>query len=139
MSLSPTEFGLAAMLKVMPDTAASNACREQAAKLGHEFLDLEGLDVPAEILALIPKAIAWKNRVLPVAVHQGIVTVAVDTPPVARRIDELKLTLQCQIAIAMAPKDVILAAICRHYHRPTPSSIVSPVAVAMLKEDGPQP
>jgi hypothetical protein len=51
--------------------------------------------------------------------------------------DELKLAFQCPIAIAMAPKDDILAAICRHYHRATSSPIVSPVAVSMLQKDQP--
>jgi type II secretory ATPase GspE/PulE/Tfp pilus assembly ATPase PilB-like protein len=137
VAFSPTEYGVAAMLEIMPDRATSNACRDQAAKLGYEFLDLENLEIPAAILALIPKAIAWKKRVLPVAVHDGIVTVAVDTPPGPRRMDELKLTLQCPIAIALAPKDDILAGISRHYHRTTSSAIVSPVAVSMLRKDRP--
>ena len=137
VAFSPTDYGLAATLEIMPDKAASHACRDQAAKLGYEFLDLEKLEIPAAILALIPKAIAWKNRLLPVAVHKGIVTVAVDTPPGPRKMDELKLALQCPIAIALAPKDDILAGICRHYHRATSSPIVSPVAVSLLQKDQP--
>ncbi len=137
VAFSPTEFGLAATLEILPNMAGSNACRAQAAELGYEFINLEQIEIPAAILALIPKAIAWQKRVLPVAVHGGVVTVAVDTPPEPRRMDELKLAFRCPISIAMAPKDDILAGIYRHYYRPTSLPPVSSVALSMLQNDRP--
>jgi len=133
IAFATTGYGMAALLQIIPDTATCNACRDHAARLGYDFLDLEKVEIPPAVLALVPKAIAWKNRILPVAAHGGIVTVAVDTPPQPRRIDELKLILQCPITIALAPKDDILAAICRHYPRATPSLTASPVASSILQ------
>jgi hypothetical protein len=130
--LLPAEHGLAALLEIMPDAAAANACRDQAAKSGYEFIDLSKMEVPPALLALIPKAVAWKKRVLPVAVRGTNLLSAVDVPPSPRKIDELKLALRSPISIALAPKDDILAAIYRHYYHAAAAHTASPEAAALL-------
>jgi type II secretory ATPase GspE/PulE/Tfp pilus assembly ATPase PilB-like protein len=127
---------LAALLEVVPDAAAANACREQAAKAGYEIVDLEKIEISPPLLALIPKAIAWKKRALPVAVRGTNLLVAVDTPPAPRGIDELKLAMRSPIEFALAPKDDILAAIYRHYYRADPSRTVSSTASSLLRATG---
>jgi type II secretory ATPase GspE/PulE/Tfp pilus assembly ATPase PilB-like protein len=132
VAFQPTEHGLAALVHVAPDAAARHACQEQAAALGCQFVELEKIDVPAAILAHLPKALAWKKRALPVAVHGGVVTVVVDSPPGPQKVDELKLALQSPVSIALAPRDDLLAAICRHYLPAGAATKPSPAAKSLL-------
>jgi type II secretory ATPase GspE/PulE/Tfp pilus assembly ATPase PilB-like protein len=132
VSFHATPCGLAALIKILPDVAAVEACRTQAAKLGWDFVRLEEVNIPAPLLAPLPKAVAWKKTVLPLALHEVALTVALSRPPTPRQLDELRLIFNRQIAVALAPEDDILAAIYRHYHPMPAGAAVSPTALALL-------
>ena len=132
VTFQPTTYGLAVLLEISPDAAMIEACKDRAAEHGYEFVSLEEVEVPAAILDLVPKAIAWKKVVLPLAVRAGALEVVVANPPGPRRLDELKLAFNCPISIAMAPEDEILAALHRHYHPKAVPPAVSSVAISML-------
>lgn len=51
VSFHATPCGLAALIKILPDVAAVEACRTQAAKLGWDFVRLEEVNIPAPLLA----------------------------------------------------------------------------------------
>ena len=75
----------------------------QAAKHHYTCIDLAGVDVPASILALLPKAEARRKLVLPLGLHGTPLTVALSEPPDARRLDELRLLFDRPISIALDP------------------------------------
>lgn len=135
VSFHATPCGLAALIKILPDLAAVEACRAEAERLGWEFVRLEEVNIPAPLLAPLPKAAAWKKTVLPLALHEAALTVALSHPPTPRRLDELRLIFNRQIVVALAPEDDILAAIYRHYHAVPTGSAVSPAALALLGVD----
>jgi hypothetical protein len=132
----PVENDLAAVLEIAADREAAETCREKAAKFGCEIVDLEEIQVPPSVLALIPKAMAWKKIVLPLSAQGGTLTVVVGEPPSRRKMDELRLAFNAPITIAMAPADSIRAAIYRHYHPADDAAPgVSPAATELLQDD----
>jgi len=127
-----TTHGLAATIDILPDVAAVDACKAQGANAGCEFVNLEETVVPAALFKPIPKTLAWKKSILPLALHEGTLTVVLSAPPAPRRLEELRLIFKRAIAVALAPQDDILAAIYRHYHPATAEPPVTPIARALL-------
>jgi type II secretory ATPase GspE/PulE/Tfp pilus assembly ATPase PilB-like protein len=132
VALLTTDQGMAARLEVMPDAAAIETCKAQAAELGYPLVQLGDVKIPPSLLKLLPKAVAWKKKVLPLGVQDGKLRVVLGTPPTKRRQDELRLIFNHLITVAMSPDDEILAAIYRHYHPATAQTAASPLALSML-------
>jgi len=128
------EQGPAARIEIVPEEGAIGACKAQAARMGHPFVQLEDIEVPAALVRRIPEAVAWKKKVLPLSLDEGTLSVALGVPPTARRLDELRLVFNRPISVVMAPEPEILAAIYRHYHPPGAEGPVSPEAAALLME-----
>lgn len=131
VAFSASAHGLSAVVSLLPDAAAAERCRVQAAALGYPVRHLDQVQAPPALLHLLPKAIAWRKLVLPIAAQGGTLTVALADPPSPRRINELRLILNSPITVALAAEDDLRAAIYRHYN-PEPSPAPSPTAVAML-------
>jgi hypothetical protein len=130
--LQPTEQGLSAVIDILPDTSAAEICRAQAVQAGYAVAQLEDLKIPQALLRLVPKAVARKKTVLPLEARGGRLTVVVAAPPTACTLEDLRLTFNNPLCVAMAPEDEIHAAIYRHYH-PAPSEPVpSPTALTLL-------
>jgi type II secretory ATPase GspE/PulE/Tfp pilus assembly ATPase PilB-like protein len=132
LALASTPAGLAARLDLLPDRVAIARCRAEAAQHGHEFVELEEVEVPEALIRRIPKAVAWQKRVLPLALEDGTLRVAVSEPPSSRKLDELRLVFNRPVSVVMAPEADIVAAIGRHYRGPEPG--VSAEAVSLLSK-----
>ena len=132
VALLTTDQGLAARLEILPDLSAIETCKRQAAELGYPLVQLGDVKISASLLKLLPKAVAWKKKVLPLRVQDGKLRVVFGTPPTKRREDELRLIFNHLITVAMAPEDEILAAIYRHYHPAIAETAASPLAMSLL-------
>ncbi len=132
VALLATDQGLAARLEIVPNVSAIETCKAQAAELGYPFVQLGDVKIAAGLLKRLPKAVAWKKKVLPLGIQEGKLRVVLGTPPTKRREDELRLIFNHLITVAMSPEDEILAAIYRHYHPVTAETAASPRAVSML-------
>ncbi len=132
VTLQATEQGLAAVIDILPDASAAETCRAQAVKAGYAVAEFEDLKIPEALLRLVPKAVARKKAVLPLAARDGTLTVVVAAPPTACRLEDLRLTFNNPLAVAMAPEDEIQAAIYRHYHPASSGPAPSPTALALL-------
>jgi type II secretory ATPase GspE/PulE/Tfp pilus assembly ATPase PilB-like protein len=137
LALLTTDQGLAARLEIMPDVAALQTCKAQAAELGYPLVQLGDVKIPAALLKLLPKAVAWKKKVLPLRVQDGKLRVVFGAPPTKRREDELRLIFNHLITVALSPEDEILAAIYRHYHPATAETSASPLALSLLGSSEP--
>jgi type II secretory ATPase GspE/PulE/Tfp pilus assembly ATPase PilB-like protein len=137
-TFSASAHGLAAVVEILPDAAALERARTQAAELGFALRRLDRVEASGGLLHLLPKAIAWRKMVLPISVQGGFITVALSDPPSARRLNELRLVLNNPITVVLAAEDDLRAAIYRHYH-PEPSPAPSPTAAAMLLRGPAQP
>ena len=101
VALLTTDQGLAARLEILPDLSAIETCKRQAAELGYPLVQLGDVKISASLLKLLPKAVAWKKKVLPLRVQDGKLRVVFGTPPTKRREDELRLIFNHLITVAM--------------------------------------
>jgi hypothetical protein len=82
-------------------------------------------NIPAQAVAAVPAELAREENVMPVALADGVLTIAVDRPGDFELIDRLRFVLaRCQIRridAVPAASNAIRAAIARYYDR-DPSS-----------------
>jgi type IV pilus assembly protein PilB len=90
-----------------------HVARALAEQYGMRFVDLEALEVPASILELIPREQAIENKVIPVAVRDGVLTVAMANPLDLGLVDTLRFSTGRQIETAIASLRQITAALER--------------------------
>lgn len=93
-----------------------DVARLLAEEFGLPVVDLNASGaVPAEVLALVPRAAAVRYHVLPLAREGDILRVAVADPLSTEGIDELTRTLSLTVDVAVAPAAQIARAIERCY------------------------
>jgi hypothetical protein len=116
VSFHATEHGLAARIELPPDKLAIARCRALAARYGHEFKELEEVQVPRDLIGSVSKRVAWDKIVLPLSLDGDTLKVVLGDLPTKRTLDELRLAFNRTVNVAMAPEHEVLAAIYRHYH-----------------------
>jgi uncharacterized protein (TIGR02996 family) len=78
-------------------------------------IDLTGHQTPPHVVEFVPESVARENVVLPLAVDEGRLTLAMRDAGDRGRIDLLELIHNRPIEAVTAPADQIAAAIERHY------------------------
>lgn len=94
---------------------SADVTRAKAAHFGAEMVELGELRLPDEVIAAVPRHIAKKYNVVPVAVHEGTVTVAISDPSDLDTIDSLTHLLNKQLELRVATPEDIETAIGRYY------------------------
>lgn len=79
------------------------------------MLDLETLTIPPEVLSLVPRTTAAELVVLPLAVENGSVTLALPMDHDPQILPDLAFMLGRQLKVQTYPSDVLARAIRRHY------------------------
>ena len=86
-----------------------------AAQMGMEVVDLNELDIPAEIIIKIPAMMAKTYSVIPIKFDNGVLTVAMASPHDVNVRDDLRHTLHCEIQGAVASEESVAAALEKYY------------------------
>ncbi len=94
-----------------------------------DYVSLSEVVIPPAVVELVPESVARENAVLPLTDSDGTLTVIISNPNDIETIDKLRFILNCQIDIALAPRESILEAINRHY-----GQTVGESADSMLQE-----
>jgi len=82
------------------------------------LLELQADAVPDELLRTVPIAFSRQHGLLPLGrSDDGTIVVAVADPLDTSALDELRLLLSAELELAVAPKDVVVAAINNAYDR----------------------
>lgn len=115
-----TRLGYATGEDVMRAMAEEHHC---------DFVELSDVVIPPSVVELVPESVARENAVLPLSESDGKLTVIISNPNDIETIDKLRFILNCQIDIALAPRESILEAINRHY-----GQTVGESADSMLQE-----
>jgi type IV pilus assembly protein PilB len=91
--------------------------RKVAEEHGLDFVNLNEVVIPPSVVDLVPESVARENLVLPLAENKdsGILKVIVSDPLDYDTREKLRFTLNRNIEIAMAPRDMILESINKHY------------------------
>ena len=100
--------------KIIQQTDVTQA---KAAQFGAEVIQLSGLRIPDDVIAIIPRHIAKKYRVVPVFKSDGKVAVAIADPSDLNTIDTLTHLLNAEIELCVASEPDIEAALNKYYGR----------------------
>jgi len=98
---------------VTPELAA----KAMAKAGGLEYVKLDGLEIPHDVVTLVPESIAREHAVLALAEDDGVLKVVMSDPDDLETLDKLQFVLNRKIKVALAPKDAILAAVNKFYAR----------------------
>ncbi|MBR1999474.1 MAG: Flp pilus assembly complex ATPase component TadA [Lentisphaeria bacterium] len=86
-----------------------------AQQYGLETLDLSTFVIPQEILDSVPKEIPHQYKVVPVMIHDGVLTFAMSDPTDMETLDSLRLVLKRDVDAVISPMEQIQAIIDRYY------------------------
>lgn len=87
----------------------------QASQFGYEFVDLASMEIPQSVIALIPESVARENVVIPIAMVDERLRVAMSNALDLDVIDKLRFMTNRDVDPVVAPKEAIQTAINRHY------------------------
>jgi type IV pilus assembly protein PilB len=94
---------------------AANVSQAKAAQFGVEFIELGELRISDEVLKALPRHIAKKFSVVPIAKFDNTLTVALSDPSDLETLDSLRMVLNMDVEPRVASPDEIDRAINRHY------------------------
>jgi len=80
-----------------------------------KFVDLSTLEVPAEVIGLLPESVARENSIFPVSEQGAALRIATCDPTDLDTQEKLRFILNRDVELALAPRDQIVEAINRHY------------------------
>ncbi|MBP9572699.1 MAG: type II/IV secretion system protein, partial [Kiritimatiellia bacterium] len=90
-----------------------------AAQFGMETITLTGLDIPREVLDMVPGDVAQRYKVVPVFKNENVLTVALGDPLDVDTLDGLRYVLKTNVEGVVAPPEEIEKAIANYYGRAT--------------------
>jgi type IV pilus assembly protein PilB len=90
-----------------------------AEALGTELIDVASLEIPPEILRLIPTGLARLHGALPVGLADNAIKVALADPLDAQAVEDLRFALGREIQVVVAPTAQIEERLRRHYGEDT--------------------
>jgi general secretion pathway protein E/type IV pilus assembly protein PilB len=93
----------------------ADVTQAKAAQFGAEVVQLAGIQIPDDVITIIPRHIAKKYRVVPVFKTEGKVAVAIADPSDLNTIDTLTHLLNAEIELRVASEPDIEAALNKYY------------------------
>ncbi|MEI8291494.1 MAG: ATPase, T2SS/T4P/T4SS family [Verrucomicrobiota bacterium] len=87
----------------------------KSAQFGAEVVHLANLRIDDEVIAMVPREIARKYRIVPVFKNEGKVAVAIADPSDLNTIDSLTHLLRAEVEIRVASEPEIEAALSKYY------------------------
>ena len=93
----------------------ADVTQAKAAQFGAEVVQLSGLQIPDDVISIIPRHTAKKYRVVPVFKSEGKVAVAIADPSDLNTIDTLTHLLNAEIELRVASEQDIEAALNKYY------------------------
>src|SRR5256886_1145132 len=93
----------------------ADVTQAKAAHFGAEVVNLSALKIEDDVIAMIPRHIAKKYRVIPVFKHENTLTVALADPSDIGTIDSLQHLLKVDLTVQVASEADIEAALTKYY------------------------
>ena len=95
-----------------------------ASQFGMEIVSLTGLEIPQEVLDLVPGEVARRYKIVPVYKNDTTLTVAISDPLDVETLDSLRYVLKCNVEGVVAPTEEIETALT-HYYAHTSATVES--------------
>jgi type IV pilus assembly protein PilB len=80
-----------------------------------KLVDLAGMTVPQEVVALLPESVARENSIFPITEVAGTLRLVTSDPTDLETQEKLRFILNREIEMSLAPRAQIVEAINRHY------------------------
>lgn len=80
-----------------------------------EMVDLDSVEVPREVIDMVPRSLARQHHIVPIDYLEGALTVAIADPLDLFGLDELRFVLNCNIEPVLATRDAIDRALTNYY------------------------
>ena len=93
----------------------ADVTRALADQFGLEMVDIAGIEIPENVIEMVPKDLAKEHHIVPIEVRDGILTVAMSDPLDLFTLDNLRFVINCPVECVLAPKEAIDAAMARYY------------------------
>ena len=93
----------------------SSPAPENAASDGPSRVNLDEMEIDAELLSRVPTSIAFAYNCVPIRYEKDVLTVALTEPVKKGVLEDLALVLRCTVQGASAPRVAINRALRRHY------------------------
>ena len=108
-------MGLLDALIKMGKVTQMDVSKALASQFGMDTINLAEYRVPDEVLALVPRHIARRYKIVPVYRHDNTLTVAISDPMDVDTIDSLRYILRVNVEPVVASKPDIEASLARYY------------------------
>ena len=86
-----------------------------ANQFGMETITLTGLEIPQDVLDMVPGEVARRYKVVPVFKNDNMLTVALSDPLDVETLDSLRYVLKCNVEGVVAPAEEIETALNHYY------------------------
>jgi general secretion pathway protein E/type IV pilus assembly protein PilB len=109
------QMGLVDALIKMGRVSPKDVSKALASQFNMDMIDLAEYRVPDDIVALVPKHVARRYKIVPVSKHDNTLTVAISDPLDVDTVDSLRYILRMNVEPVIATKTDIEQAITRYY------------------------
>jgi type IV pilus assembly protein PilB len=89
--------------------------RAMAKEHGLDYVDLNEVNIPPDVIELVPESVARENSILPMSEEDGALRVIMSDPLDYETQEKLRFILNRDVRIALSPRESIQEAINRHY------------------------
>ncbi len=103
------------LLIEMEACTPEDVARALAEQFDLRFYDLETIDIPKQVMDMIPQSLAREKRVCPVMLNGKTLAVAMANPNDLEVVDTLRFSTSMAIEVAMASERQILAALEKYW------------------------
>lgn len=109
------EIGLVDALIKGGFVSESDVTKALASQFGMDTISLIDFQIPNDVLAMIPRQIARRYKIIPVSKHDSTLTVAISDPMDVETVDSLRYILKVNVEPVVASKAEIEAALNQYY------------------------
>src|SRR6185437_15136577 len=81
--------------------------KAKAEQFGLDFVELGEIEIPANVISLVPESLARENIVMPMGQDNGALKVIMHNPNDFDTLDKLRFVLNREIEVALAPREAI--------------------------------
>ena len=107
--------GLVKALIQMGRVTQMDVSKALAGQFGMDTINLSEYRVPEDIIALVPRTVARRYKIIPVYKHDNTLTVAVGDPTDVDTVDSLRYVLKMNVEAVVAAPDDIDKSLTRYY------------------------
>jgi type IV pilus assembly protein PilB len=112
---NPPKTRIGKLLIEMGLTDDVNIAKTLASQLNLEFLHLNNLKIPKDVIKAIPASIITASMVIPISKNNKKLVVAMANPLEQYVIDDLRFVTQLDVSVVVSPESEVVSAIEKYY------------------------